>query len=267
MRIKILVFAISLLLSSTCSARTPQTPSGASNGPQRDPQALSLIQVVLAAYGGSSAWSGIGEISASGNVTFHWADVDVAGTFILKANGASQLRLDATVPNGNPIWVVNGGAGKFTDLAGMSHVISSSDAWSFASLLTPIKFLADAAADSRIGLKYTGLVDHGGKQLQEIEIRGHKTDAVPSLVLDFNRRIYIDPSTNQIQSVVDETWPHGGGAAKILHEIRYSNFQTVQGLTLPFSISDYVAGQNTFDLQVTQISATSSVTDSDFGVD
>jgi hypothetical protein len=211
--------------------------------------------------------SNLGEISASGNITFHWTDEDVIGTATVKASGARQLRLEAAVPNGHPIWIAHAGGGKFVDLGGTSHTMPVRDAWSFASLLSPFSYLLEAAADNRLGIKYDGLVDHAGKQLLEIEIQGFSTSAGAGLVLDFRRCVFVDPSTNVVLSVADETWPQGVGTKKILHEIIYSNYQTVQGVTLPSSISDYVAGQNTFDLQLTQISATSTVTDSDFSVD
>jgi hypothetical protein len=44
MRIKVLAFAASLFLISNCSAGIPQTPTTTTTAPQRDPQAVALLQ-------------------------------------------------------------------------------------------------------------------------------------------------------------------------------------------------------------------------------
>lgn len=237
----------------------------AGSTPPRDSQALSLISGFLSASGGANAINGATDFSASGNVVFHWADQDVSGTATLKIRGMNQLKLETTVPDGHPTWVVNEGAGKFVDSQGNIHPIPVRDAQSLASSILPLAYLARVVADERVGVTYLGLVNHNGLQVQQIDLRGFASDRDPSRFHEFRRSLFMDPNTGSLLSILDETATEG--LAKVPHEVRYTNYKTVQGVTLPMSISDFVGGQNTFDLQLQQVSFSSGVSSSEFGVD
>lgn len=253
-------FAFVVLLAPGQLAAQQAAPT-----PARDSQALALISGFLNASGGASAINEARDFSASGKIVFHWADEDVSGTATLKCRGMNQLKLEATLPDGHPRWIINEGAGRFVDLQGDSHPIPVRDAQSLASSIFPLMYLARVVSDERVAVGDMGVVDYNGTKAHEIEIRGLASDRNPNRINEFRRFVFIDPNTGMLLSILDESWT--GGLVQVTHEVRYADFAVVQGIMVPMSISDFVGGQHTFDLKLQQVSFHSGLGSSEFDVE
>ena len=99
MRIKVLAFAASLLLISNSSVGVPQTPTTTTTAPQRDPQAVALLQKSVSVMGIPPSDS-----TATGSVTTVAGSLTQQGTVTILTLGATQTSIQFQMPD-NP-WTV-----------------------------------------------------------------------------------------------------------------------------------------------------------------
>src|SRR6266571_2780701 len=130
MRILSLFTALILSFPNVGAAQQATTPpsTSANQSPQRDPQALSILNQVLAASGGAQALSAIQDFTASGNITYFWAGDQVQGTVKVKGRSTTDFRVDASLPEGTRSWVAISGKGSLRNLDGSLVAIPSNTA-------------------------------------------------------------------------------------------------------------------------------------------
>src|SRR5206468_2285406 len=85
------LFVFSLLF---VSSSPPQSAA-----PQRDPQALSILQKAIAAAGGLQATQQIKDFKASGSLTYDINGQKTSGSVELRGRGLEQFRMDSTLNN------------------------------------------------------------------------------------------------------------------------------------------------------------------------
>lgn len=78
------------------------------------------------------------------------------------------------------------------------------------------------------------------------------------------RDYFIDAASFQLLSTVDMVYPQRDPASGHSREIFFSDYRLVNGILVPFSISETVVGQRTWTIQVNQITFNSGLRDTDF---
>src|SRR5450755_3074332 len=73
--------------------------------PNRDPQAVEILNRTLNSAGGSAALSAVRNVTESGEITFHWGK-GVEGPVTVRMLGGNCFRLEASLPEGKNMWVV-----------------------------------------------------------------------------------------------------------------------------------------------------------------
>src|ERR1700694_1891739 len=101
----ILAFVLSSSLLLPTAAQ--QSPTLSTQSVQRDPQALTILSQALSAAGGVASIAGLRDVTATGTITYFWADQQVPGSVTLKGRGLAQFRLDAILAAGPRSFVVN----------------------------------------------------------------------------------------------------------------------------------------------------------------
>jgi hypothetical protein len=99
MRIKVLAFAASLLSISNSSIASSQTPTTTTTPPQRDPQAVALLQQSISVMGVPPSDS-----TAAGSVTTIAGSLTQQGTVTILTRGSTETSIQFQMPN-NP-WTV-----------------------------------------------------------------------------------------------------------------------------------------------------------------
>lgn len=266
MRIKRLgpLFAFSALLF-IAPIRAQQSPP--SSTPTRDPQALSILTQCLQAAGGSQAVSTIQDFTGSGTITYYSAGEQVQGTVTVKGRGLTQSRVDASLSDGVHSWIVSKGATFEKNPDGSTSPLPSQNAVKPASATFPLPYLLSVLQDTSVSVSYGGLVTHDGVQVYDIVVQKMLSKSVDPLDTVGNTtktHFFIDPNALVIQSVQDMAYRKDGGPGASSHEIRFSGYQAVSGVLVPFSITEFVADQKTATIQLSQVGFNSGLTDSDF---
>jgi len=266
MKFQVFFCLFTLFPSVTSQVSLGQSISSSTAQVQRDPQAISVLNQVLTAAGGAAALAQTQDLTASGTITFNWADQDVAGTATLKARGTNQFRIQASFPDGIRVWTTNNGQRVEKEVDGSVIIAFYNLSTVFDNLQFPLAGVFAALQDSATNLTYVALESKEGSNVHHIRVtRG--TLAIPSVQRTnqvASLDLFIDANTNQIRSVVTVASSNGSPGQTIPREIRYSDYRPASGFVIPFSITELIDGQQTFSIQITQVSFNTGLTDSDF---
>jgi len=258
---------LSILL--TFPSLAGQTSTKAPQSIQRDPQALNILGQVLDAAGGLQILSAIQDFTATGSISYNWGDSPVQGSVSIKGRGLSQFRIDTTLPDGVHSWVVTSSIATEKRPDGSSSPLPLPLKMKPATLTFPLTELIVAVQDVSWSISYLGLVTHNGQpayaiSLQKILPANSDPSGFQSSVTraDF----FIDTKTFAVLSVQDRAYSKNGAAGDSTHEMEFSNYQQVNGVLVPFSITERIGGQQTVTIQLSQVNFSSGLTDSDFAL-
>lgn len=259
----VLVIALFLI---PLAARPSLTQQPAANAGQRDAQALTVLSQVLKAAGGQAALAAVQDFTAKGNVTYSWGQ-GVQGSAIVKGRGLHQFRVDATLPDGLHSWIVNDNSTFQRKPDGSVSRLPSQNSLKPASMTFPLILLLTVVQDTSFNITYRGLITRSGQQLHDILVQ--KTfpsgvDPVGALGRITKADIFIDPNALTVQTLEDAAYRKDGGPGEYSRQVEFSNYHITNGILVPFSITESVAGQQTTTIQLTQITFNTGLTDNDF---
>jgi hypothetical protein len=227
----------------------------------QDPQAVSIVNQALSVTGGISAISAIDDYTATGNVTYHMA-TDVQGTVTVRGSVLNRLRIDANLPTGMRSEVIGPG---FTckEENGVIWYPQFQVPMSPESLVLPHLLLTPALIAPGFTLRYKGIVELDGRQAHEIEVeRVLQISNVPDSIRKYNTvDFFIDTSSFQVVMTQDLVLNE-----RVRH-VRYADFRLINGISVPFSISEEISGQPSWQIQFHQFSFNSGLQESDFKVE
>ena len=261
----LVVTSLLFLLTARPSA-TQQTSTAAI---QRDQQALTVLAQVLKNAGGATALATIQDFTGSGSITYNWPEGPAQGSVKVKGRGISQFRLDATLADGVHSWVVANGTALQKQADGSITPLPYPLTLKPASITFPFAQLVVALQDTSWSISYGGLVLHNGQQVydigfQKILPQGSDPFGFQSSVTKAN--FFIDPDTFSILSLQDRAYRKDHEPGDVPHEIQFSNYQILNGVRVPLSVTELVSGQQTVTIQLSQITFNSGLTDADFAL-
>ena len=242
-------------------------PQAAAQTVQRDPQAVGILSQALSAAGGVAPLSAIQDFTASGTITYYWAGKEVQGSVTTRGRGTGQFRLDASLPNGVRSWAVNNGTGSVKEVDGTTTPIQYHNTINFGSLTFPFKYLVTALQDTSTSISYLGLVTTDGRQAYHIRLRKvFAPNADPNGIRSklTTRDFFIDAGTFYVLSTLDMVHPKNRSTEDRPHEMHFSDYRPVNGILVPFSVTEKGGGQRLSTIQFNQISFNTGLRDTDF---
>lgn len=234
---------------------------------QRDPQALEVLLRSLNAAGGQPVVGTIEDYTASGKIIYFWGHQPVTGSVNLKGRGTGQFRLDAAIPTGVRSWAVSNGVGFMRMEDGDVTVIPEHNTWNYGSLTIPWFYVVKALNDSSMNLSYVGLeptTDGQVYHVQTKEVFGSDVDPEGLHSKLTTRDFFVDAKTYRITRTRDMLHPKYQSTKNIIHEVEFSDYRVLKGVSLPFSINDRIGGQLTSTIQLAQIDFNTGLGDLDF---
>jgi outer membrane lipoprotein-sorting protein len=261
----LLVFAL-LPCSHLAAQQNPQAPLSPTLL-ERDPQAVNILTQAANAAGGIRVLTTIQDFKGNGTITYYWGGQEIQGNATLKGRGTGQFRLEALLPDGLQTVIVNNGTGSVVQSNGPSQSIPFHDAVNLGSLTFPFAYMASAAQDSAISVTYLGLEMVDGKSVQHIHTQRMPLAQNKQMLLWSrltSRDYYIDPVSLQLIKTSDLFHPKDSSNIDIPHDMVFADYRVVDGVLVPFSINEYVAGQHRSTIQLSQITLNTGLSDSDF---
>ena len=262
MRIKVLAFASSLLLISNSWAGIPQTPTTTTTAPQRDPQAVSLLQKSISVMGVPPSDS-----TATGNVTTVAGSLTQQGTVTILTRGSTQTSIQFQMPN-NP-WTVVFASGQANKLETTETTVYPLElAASSQCLYFPLPFLAGILNNADYSVQYIGQEAVGSSTANHVVVQNTlNSNPTYKFLSPFTLAdIWIDASSGLPLKIGMIRRDAGGSAPKIPISVVYSNYQTVSGVRYPFTIQEYITETLWATTTIQSVTFNSGLTDSNFQV-
>jgi hypothetical protein len=235
----------------------------------QDPQAVTVLNQALAAAGGTAAIRAIQDYTATGTVSYP-SQQDAQGPVTILGLNGTEFRMDANLPTGTRSWAVAEGVITTKNEQGVvwsmapKGPVPSSDAFPFqtplfpASIAFPIRQIAALVGNPSYSLSYKGTSQVDGHTVNDIQIQRGSSTAVSSGAFTRIRDIYVDTTTFQVVAVSD-TLPKN-----VAQELHYASYQMATGVLMPFSISESVAGQQSWVVQLNQFSFNTGLQEASF---
>lgn len=254
---------LSMLPASLLAQHGTQAPAT----PPRDQQGVSILAQTLIASGGLPAIAAVLDFKATGNVTYYWAGEEVTGTTTVTGRGTDQFRIDSAISSGTYTLLVNKGSGELKDIRGRTIPIAFQNAVNKGNLIFPLAEITARFQDTTVGITYVGLTTIDGHQLHQIRTRRILTsDTGHGQLINklTTRDFFIDPQTFQVVATLDMGHPDDIAQVDFPHQMLFTDYRTINGILVPFSITERVAGQTTWTIQLSQITFNNGLGDTDF---
>ena len=233
----------------------------------RDSQAIGFLTQSLTGAGGISNLTAARDFVGNGRIVWYWSDAEVEGTVSAKGRGITQFRLDCSSPQGNKSMVINNGSVSSLASDGSQKPLSNPSIASLTYIASPMVFLAAAFADPSYGVQYIGLEAKYGTQVHHIRLqKTFPTDRDPdgNMSKATRKDIFVSDSDRTVVALSDMIQPDERPWEQYQHEIVFSNYRRVSGILVPFSLSEFTAGQRTFSIEFSSVAINTGLTDSDF---
>ncbi len=244
-----------LLLTIPVWSQETQTPTVT-----KDVQAVSVLNQALTAAGGTAAITTVADYTGIGTITYHGAN-DVQGTVTVRGSGLGSLRIDAALPTGVRSEAATDGQITIKTEDGGVTPLHLQAPMNPGRLLLPYLLLAPAVNSPAFSLSYKGLVDVDGHSVHDVQLtRILPGGSDPTGVIREYSTIdyFIDPATWQLVMMQDVVLRH------LVRQVRYSDYKLVNGVPVPSSISEQIADQPTWQMQINQVTFNTGLQDSDF---
>jgi hypothetical protein len=259
MRLKVLAFAASLLMIANSSAGIPQTPTVATSSAQ----AATLLAQSAKALTGATV---VNDVTLTGSAEWIAGSEDETGTATYKGLN-NAYRLDLTFRNGTRSEIVsptNGmPSGNWIGLDGGLHAIAKHNLTADPGWF-PTFTLGNLMSSPNSALNYVGQETRNGSTVIHISAYQQSPNIsadVASRMQHFTQvEIYLDPSTFLPVLYTYNSHPDDNALVDLPTEIRYSNYQNVAGVQMPFHIQKYVNSTLAIDIHLQSASLNNGLT-------
>lgn len=256
-RFAVFIVATGLVASSIAYAQTQVS----------DSQALAYASQSIAAM---TAGSSINDITMAGNVTWNGSDT---GTVTLRAMGTGESRIDLVLASGTRTEIRDASTGlplgKWIAQDGTSGFYALQNCWADAAwFFAP---LGSLAVGPNVILSYVGQENRNSLTVQHIVSKINQSgqelslgiDAVQLSTMDF----YLDASTLLPVALTYTDHPDDDANTGIPVEVDFSEYQSINGVTIPTRIQRYLQRTLVLEVAVTGVSANTGLSVTDFNVD
>jgi hypothetical protein len=235
--------------------------------PVRDPQAIILLHQCVSAIGGPQVLNGINDFTGTGTITYYWAGEEVNGSVTVKGGRPDQFRLDAQLPSGVRSWSVSNGQGKIKEPNGDETIIPFHGGINQGSLTLPYTWVRSELRDPLVSISAATQQLDNGRQVYLVHVWRNftpKQDPTGNWTKWSARTYAIDATSFLIVGMQTTIRSSDSPVQEFRQDVLYSNFQQVNGVVVPFSITEKIGGQQTWAIQLSAIQFNTGLTEANF---
>ena len=242
---------------------------------QQNPPASSLNAATLAAQSvaAMTGGAGVADVTLTGTVTWFAGSDTETGTATLLAKGTGESRMDLNLNSGTRTEIRNASTaipqGKWLNPNGMTGPFAWHNCWTDSGWFFPVLSSLANFSNSSFVFTYVGQETWNGVAAQHLRVYQvaptATTVAVPIQglsMMDF----YVDPTSLLPLAVDFNTHPDSDTNTNIQMEVRFANYQAVNGVQIPFHIQRLMNGGLALDLLITNATLNTGLTDSQFSL-
>lgn len=256
--ISVLFFAF---MSCVCQSATACAQAADSEG-------IQILERAIAASGGRQPWGEIRNFRASGKFSLYSGGaVMQMGTAELLGAGIKKFRLTATLANETRTWFWKDGSGALAAGNDRPEPIGRHNLAVLEGSTLPIQkiiALLDGPSRSAQLIELTAVDGRPSYRVRVVRTASSRNDEAalgrPNVVTD----VLIDQQTLTILAVESTLHPNGNTRESFQHRLTYSDYRSIAGVFVPFSIKEEISGQLTWGLQLDSFEPNPGVSDSQF---
>ncbi len=200
------------------------------------------------------------KIQLSGTATWQPDDAPDTGTVTLSAtnDGSSQMQLELASAGLRTEAQTGTGlsaACQWSGSDGIAHTVSSNNCWKPSLWFMPAFSLQPALLPGYLGIADLGTGSVGSSEDTYRHLQSQLVFSLPNAMMsDITQQsttdLGLDPTTLLPAVLAYAVRPDNGAAMPVAIEIRYSSYQAVSGVQIPFHIQRYVNGSLQLDVLV-----------------
>jgi len=257
--------AVSLLVPAT--AIHAQQPTPAAPAP-REAQAVLILQRSLAALAGTST---INDVALNGTATRIAGSDNESGTATLKATAIGQSRIDLSLSSGQSSEVRDTSTEPFTGSwcgpDGTWHPVAAHNLFAISDWFFPEFLIARVLSTPGYAISAVDSEIRAGIAVQHFAVY-QQNDATlqlsPPIQALSRVDIYLNSSNLLPVALTFKVHPDSDAGTDISVEVKFSNYQSVQGAAIPYHVQKYVNDGLVLDLAIQSSRFNSGLPSSDF---
>lgn len=261
--------AVSLIL--VCLVIAASTHAGAASKYQltQDPQAVAVALAAFTAMGGAQAIAGYQDSLASGTVTVSAGGNPVSYPITMKSKGLRETRVELQMPKGTNVRIANQGQGAILRPDGSVKTLYSNNTFYEHVDHVPLLSVLAEFANGNVNLIYKGVAQVQGQPEDVIEL-----DFVPNLdpvqgqqFASMNRTLYfVNQATRLVDKIQSTPFHEGDMKNTFTEEVFLTNYQSVNGLLVPFQQTVFIDGNLDSNIMFTSVNLNVGLSDSEFAL-
>lgn len=266
MRMKLFgpLFLFSFILSAV-SIQAQQSPTPAPT--PKDAQAVVVLQRSLAVQLGRTT---VNDVTVSANANWIAGSDNETGSATLKATAVGQSRVDLSLSDGNRSEVIDASqaapTGSWCGPDGAWHTSVTHNLFGDPTWFFPTFLISRALSSSDYAISPVDAETQNGVAVAHVKIyqQGDTTEAGKLFQGLSQIDIFLNTSTLLPVSISFNTHADNNALINIPIQILFSNYQAVQGISVPYRIQKYIQNGLALDLTVSSIQVNSGLSASDF---
>lgn len=235
--------------------------------PTNDAQAVALAKQALATL---TAGAAVSDVTFNANViSVLGSDYETgSGTFRAKVNGESRVDLALSGGTRTDVRSLSGGIpiGAWRQNAGPSVAYAQHNCWTDASWFFPPFSSLVQVANANFILKYVGLEQHNGVSVQHIQIFQFRANDGGTVQRLSTIEFYLDATTGLPFAIAFNAHDDHNMNVNVPSEIDFANYQSVNGILIPFHFQQLVNGVVMLDVTVTSAAFNQGLSDTLFSL-
>ena len=235
-------------------------------------QGAAVLRQALAALAPSTP---ITDVTLSGTARRIAGSDDESGAVVIKALAGTGSRLDLTLPSGPRTEIRNTSSapivGSWSGPDGAAHAISNHNLFTDPAWFPAFTIASLLSAQNAV-VTYVGPETRNGQPVIHVAA----SQQFPALSADPNAAtlmqhltqtdVYLDPTTNLPTAIAFTTHADNNALLDIPVELRFSDYQALNGAQIPFHVQKFLNNSLMLDLQLTSATLNSGLSSSIFAV-
>jgi len=261
------LFAVSLLSFAT-AIQAQQAPT--STPAPRDAQAALVLQRSLAALTGTVT---VNDVTLTGTATRIAGSDNESGTATLKATAVGQGRVDLSLSSGQRSEVADISqvppTGNWYGTDGVWHSMAVHNLFSDPTWFFPTFLISRVLSEAHYSISPMDAQSQDGVAVEHVTVYqqpGFVTQQTTLIQGLSQIDIYLNASTLLPASISFSAHADTNALVNIPVEIKFSNYQVVQGVSTPYHIQKYVQNGLALDLTLSSAQINSGLSGSEFQI-
>ncbi|HEV2422871.1 MAG TPA: hypothetical protein VGS59_14260 [Candidatus Acidoferrales bacterium] len=236
----------------------------------RDAHAVALLQRSLSALVGTNT---LNDATLTGYANYIAGSDEETGSVTLKATAIGQGRADLSLSNGKRSEVIDTSqatpVGSWCGADGVWHPMVAHNLYTDPSWFSPAFLISRARSNVNYAISPLDAETQNGVAVEHVRIYFQSDGSLdpPTLVQGLSQiDIYLNASTLLPVSIAFNTHADNNALLNIPIQVTFSNYQLVQGISVPYHVQKYVQNGLALDVTVTGVQFNSGLSTSDFQV-